>query len=44
LFKQGAVSINGEKVPEYDSKMELALDDVVKVGKRTWFKIKITNS
>jgi tyrosyl-tRNA synthetase len=44
FFKQGAVSINGEKVPEYDSKMELALDDVVKVGKRTWFKIKITNS
>ncbi len=44
LFKQGAVSINGEKVPEYDSKMEVALDDVVKVGKRTWFKINITSS
>ncbi|HAX47048.1 MAG TPA: tyrosine--tRNA ligase [Nitrospina sp.] len=41
LFKQGAVSINSEKIPEFGSKMEVATDDVVKVGKRIWFKIKI---
>ncbi len=41
LFKQGAVSINSEKIPEFGSKMEVATGDVVKVGKRIWFKIKI---
>lgn len=43
LFQQGAVSINSKKITAFDAKVEVATDDVVKVGKRTWFKIKITN-
>lgn len=44
LFKQGAVSVNGEKVMTFDSKIKLSNDDVVKVGKRIWFKVKVADN
>ena len=43
LFQQGAVSINSEKLSSFDTKVVVSTNDVVKVGKRTWFKIKINN-
>ncbi|SVC50063.1 uncharacterized protein METZ01_LOCUS302917, partial [marine metagenome] len=44
LFQQGAISINGEKVSTFDSKIEVSTDDVIKVGKRSWFKVKVINN
>ena len=44
LFQQGAVSVNSKKLSAFDTKVEVSTDDIFKVGKRTWFKIKITNS
>ena len=44
LFQQGAVSVNSVKISAFDARVEVSTDDVVKVGKRAWFKIKITNS
>ena len=41
LFKQGAVSVNGENIPLFDANIAIVTGDVVKVGKRNWFKIKI---
>ena len=41
LFKQGAISINDGKISAFDEKVEVASEDVVKVGKRTWFKVRI---
>jgi len=44
LFQQGAVSINSKKISSFDTTVEIVNGDVVKVGKRSWFKIKITSS
>jgi tyrosyl-tRNA synthetase len=41
LFKQGAISVNGENIPLFDARVEVMNGDVFKVGKRNWFKIKI---
>ena len=44
LFKQGAVSVNGENISLFDVNVEVATGDVIKVGKRNWFKIKIVGN
>ena len=44
LFKQGAVSINGKNIPFFDDTIDIAAGDVVKVGKRNWFKLNIISS
>jgi tyrosyl-tRNA synthetase len=44
LFKQGAVSINGKNIPLFDDTIDIAAGDVVKVGKRIWFKLNIISS
>ena len=44
LFKQGAVSINGKNIPLFDDTIDIAAGDVVKVGKRNWFKLNIISS
>jgi len=44
LFKQGAVSVNGENIPLFDADIAIVTGDVVKVGKRNWFKIKIVGN
>jgi tyrosyl-tRNA synthetase len=44
LFKQGAVSINGKNIPLFDNTIDIAAGDVVKVGKRNWFKLNIISS
>jgi tyrosyl-tRNA synthetase len=44
LFKQGAVSVNGENIPLFDSNIAIVTGDVIKVGKRNWFKIKIVGN
>ena len=41
LFKQGAVSLNDRKISAFDEKVDVASEDVIKVGKRTWFKIRV---
>jgi len=43
LFQQGAVSVNSEKISTFDARVEVSTNDIFKVGKRTWFKIKITS-
>jgi len=44
LFKQGAVSVNGKNIPLFDANIEITSGDVVKVGKRSWFKIKVVDN
>tara|TARA_Y100000310_G_scaffold278459_1_gene296912 strand:- start:736 stop:1953 length:1218 start_codon:yes stop_codon:yes gene_type:complete len=41
LFKQGAVSLNDRKISAFDEKVDVASEDVIKVGKRTWFKVHV---
>jgi len=41
LFAQGAISLNGKKINGIDEKFEFSDNDVVKVGKRNWFRIKL---
>ena len=41
LFKQGAVSLNDRKISAFDEKVDVTSEDVIKVGKRTWFKVRI---
>jgi tyrosyl-tRNA synthetase len=43
LFQQGAVSVNSKKIPAFDTPVKIDSGDIVKVGKRTWFKIKIVS-
>ena len=44
LFKQGAVSVNGKNISSFDVSIDIITGDVVKVGKRNWFKIKIVDN
>ena len=44
FLQQGAVSVNSEKISSFDTEMEVATGDVVKVGKRKWFKVKIVGN
>jgi len=39
LVTQAAVSVNGEKVTDKSREIELTGEVIVKVGKRTWFKV-----
>lgn len=41
LFKQNAVSINGNKITDIQEVLELNDDDVVQIGKGNFFKLKI---
>jgi len=41
LFEQGAVSLDSEKVVEAEKEVKVSNGSVIKIGKRTWFKIKI---
>ena len=41
LFKQGAVSLNDRKISTFDEKVDVVSEDVIKVGKRTWFKVHV---
>ncbi|MEZ0261402.1 MAG: tyrosine--tRNA ligase [Alphaproteobacteria bacterium] len=39
LIKQGGVELNGKKITEPDAVLGLATNDILKVGKRSWFRI-----
>lgn len=41
LFEQGAVSLNSKKIEDYEKEINVTTGDVVKIGKRTWFRVKI---
>ena len=41
LFEQGAVSFNDRKISAFDEKINVVSEDVIKVGKRTWFKVRV---
>lgn len=41
FIKQGAVELNGEKLKDPDAELHLQTNDILKVGKRTWFRIEI---
>ncbi len=41
LFEQGAVSFNDRKISAFDERINVVSEDVVKVGKRTWFKVRV---
>jgi len=41
LIEQGGVSINGESIDDYRKTYELNDGDIIKIGKRKYFKIKI---
>ncbi len=40
LFEQGAISLNGQTLREME-KVEVRDDDVFRVGKRTWFRLRV---
>jgi len=39
LFEQGAISLNEEKISDPHQKVEVKEGDMVKAGKKTWFKL-----
>ncbi|MFA5830986.1 MAG: tyrosine--tRNA ligase [Candidatus Paceibacterota bacterium] len=39
LFDQGAISINEEKIADIHEKIKVKDGDIVKAGKKTWFKL-----
>jgi len=41
LIKQGAVEINGEKKQDAEELLMLRTNDILKVGKRNWFRIEV---
>ena len=41
LIQQGAVKINGKKIPDFKTPVKVSDGDILKVGKRKFFKIKI---
>ncbi|PWT72842.1 MAG: tyrosine--tRNA ligase [Chloroflexi bacterium] len=41
LFKQGAVSLNGLALSQIDQLVEVHHGDVFRVGKRTWFRLRV---
>jgi len=43
LIKQGAVEINGEKRQDPEEELVLRTNDVLKVGKRNWFRIEVVH-
>ena len=43
LIKQGAVEVNGEKKESPEEELVLRTNDVLKVGKRNWFRIEVVH-
>lgn len=43
LIKQGAVDLNGERHADPDAHLVFKTNDILKVGKRSWFRIEIAN-
>lgn len=41
LIQQGGVELNGDKVDEPEEELYLKTNDILKVGKRNWFRIEI---
>ncbi|MEZ0261403.1 MAG: tyrosine--tRNA ligase [Alphaproteobacteria bacterium] len=41
LIQQGGVELNGEKIEKPDEELLLKTNDILKVGKRNWFRIEI---
>lgn len=41
FIKQGAVELNNEKIKDPDKLLHLQTNDILKVGKRSWFRIEI---
>lgn len=41
LIKQGAIEINGKKITTKDALKPLQDGDVIKIGKKEFFKVKI---
>jgi tyrosyl-tRNA synthetase len=41
LFKQGAISINGQDLREAEKVIEVHDGDVYRIGKRTWFRLRL---
>ena len=44
LFEQGAVSLNGQTLRQAGQVVEVRDGDVLRVGKRTWFRLRVNNS
>lgn len=42
LIKQGAVELNGEKLTDPDQMLLVKTNDILKIGKRNWFRIEIS--
>lgn len=43
LIKQGAVELNGEKKEDAEEELVLRTNDVLKVGKRNWYRIEVVH-
>lgn len=41
LIKQGAIEINGEKLTQADDPLVVKTGDILKVGKRSWYRIEV---
>jgi tyrosyl-tRNA synthetase len=41
LFEQGAVSLNGQPLRQIDQLVEVHDRDVFRLGKRTWFRLRV---
>jgi tyrosyl-tRNA synthetase len=44
LFEQGAISLNAHVLRQAEQVVELQDGDVVRVGKRTWFRLRVDRS
>ena len=42
LIRQGGVEINGEKIKDPEALLTVKTNDILKVGKRNWFRIEIS--
>jgi tyrosyl-tRNA synthetase len=42
LIKQGGVELNGEKLKDPDHILDVKTNDILKIGKRNWFRIEIS--
>lgn len=41
VFDQGGVTLNGEKITNFQANVSLSDGDIFQIGKRVWFKIKL---
>ncbi len=42
LFDQGAIALNGRKIAQGEERVEIRHGDEWRVGKRTWFRVRVT--